>query len=152
MFITKSSFTSGDLAEIEGWENRFYSIAELIDNNINLKNLSNKLKNNPDYDLWVADAKKSLNDLINTSDMVDLKTLGVFPVHNRTLARANNGPLLDQIEKIVPQWDYKAAETITVERIEFEGDEYDHISEGLGRAIMASMLGLEGICARVVKG
>ena len=152
MFITQSSFTSDDLAEIEGWENRFYSIAELIDNNINLKSLSNKLKNNPDYDLWVADAKKSLNDLINTSDMVDLKTLGVFPVHNRTLARANNGPLLDQIEKIAPQWDYKAAETITVERIEFEGDEYDHISEGLGRAIMASMLGLEGICARVVKG
>ena len=152
MFIENKVFTSEDLAEAEGWENRYYTLTELIDNNGKLKELADKLKNNPDYELWVANAKKSLNDLINTSDMVDLKTLGVFPVHNRTLARTNNEALLDQIEKIVAQWDYKAAETITVERIEFEGDEYDHISEGLGRAIMASMLGLDGICARVVKG
>jgi len=152
MFIKNISFTSEDLAELEGWENRYYSVKELIDSSPHLKNLSTKLRADPEYDTWVASAKESLKDLINTSDMVQLTAVGVFPVHNRTLARVNNRTLLDQIEKIVPQWDYKAAETITVERIEFEGNEYDHVSEGLGRVIMASILGLDEICARVVYG
>ena len=152
MFIKNTSFTSSDLAVEEGWENRFYTIGEIIDSNPKLKTLRNKICSHADYNLWVENAKESIDGLINPSGLVSLNEVGVFPVHNRTLARSNNAQLLNQIEETVMKWDYKSAETITVERIQFEGREYDHISEGLGRAIMASILGLEGICARIVKG
>ena len=78
MFIKNISFTSEDLAELEGWENRYYSVKELIDSSPHLKNLSTKLRADPEYDTWVASAKESLKDLINTSDMVQLTAVGVF--------------------------------------------------------------------------